>query len=228
MSINTQSRNHIIAGVLAIIVIIALASYTYTRRSASKSTEQSATSSAITTTTDGVTVSGGTVTVTSQSSSPVAPDYKKQLTFKADLSDDVRSALQRQFDMTVAVLDNDKLSFRSWVNLATMRQTTGDYKGAEVVLTYVSKIYPKSTVPFDNLGWLYLDFLKDYPKAESAFKQAIKNDAHDINAYQQLVSLYTIYGYKDVAAARDLLKQGLAANPGSQALLDIQTQLGTQ
>ena len=228
MPINTQTRNYIIAGVLALIAVIAIALYIHAHPLNSSSSGQAATSTPITTTTNGVTVSGGNATVTEQSPALVAPDYKKPLTFQADVSADVRAVFQHQFDLTIQALDKDKSSFAAWVNLSTLRKGTGDYKGSETILIYVSKLYPKSTVPTDNLGSLYLDFIKDYPKAESNFKASIGNDPHDINAYEQLTSLYTTYGYKDKATARALLQQGLAANPGNQTLLDLQTQLGTQ
>ena len=94
---------------------------------------------------------------------------------------------------------------------------------------YVSKLYPTSSVPFDNLGSLYLDFIKEYRKAEENFKQAIENDAHDITAYQQLFSLYTLYGYKsDTSAAAELVAQGLKDNPNNQTLLQYQVQLGAR
>lgn len=177
----------------------------------------------------GVTVRGGDVTVTEVSSEPQAPkvpDYKTPLTFPDTLSEDVRTALQRQRTATIAILDKEPTNFNAWINLGSIRQTVTDYLGAEVAWSYAATIYPKSTIPFDNLGWLYLDFIKDYPKAETNFLRAIGNDTHDINAYEQLFSLYTIYGYKkETSAAADIVERGLSANPGNQTLLQLQQQL---
>lgn len=228
MPTNTRTRNGIVVAAFVLIAILAIAYFIYTRPGKSLPASQEATTTPITTTTDGVTVSGGTATVTELPSAPVPPDYKKPLIFQTDVSADVRAAFQYQFDQTVKALDKDKLNFAAWVNLAILRKGTKDYKGTETILIYLSKLYPKSTVTFDNLGSLYLDFLKDYPKAELNYKTSIANDSHDINAYQQLVSLYTIYGYKDKATARTLLQQGIAANPGNQTLIQLQTQLDAQ
>ncbi len=189
--------------------------------------EMSTTTIAITE--NGVTVRGGDVTVTEEkpaSPRPKAPDYKAPLTFASSVSEDVRGALERQRIATIAQLDKDPVSFNAWINLGNIRHTAGDYKGAEAAWTYAGVLYPKSSVPFDNLGWLYLDFIKDYPKAETNFLRAIANDAHDINAYEQLFSLYTMYGYVPRAnAAADLVERGLKANPGNQTLLQMQEQL---
>ena len=90
----------------------------------------------------------------------------------------------------------------------------GDYAGAAAVWTYTAKIYPQDASVQDSLGSLYLDFLKNYPKAEGAYLSAVQNRKDDLNAYRALYSLYADYGYKATTnAGEQILKQGMAANP---------------
>lgn len=226
-----RNLHNYIAGAIALIAIIAVGAYLFMNRG-TDSVGSNATSTATTTTNvDGVTVAGGTATVTENSGAraPAAPNYKTPLSFSATMDEAVKLALQKQFDATVSMIDKDKTSFQGWVNLGIIRKMVGDYKGAEAAWKYVVQIYPSSTVGFDNLGALYLDFIKDYAKAEAMFKQSITLDSHDINAYQQLFSLYTTYGYKQGAAvAAELLAAGLKANPGNETLLQLQSQLSAQ
>lgn len=223
----SRNPHYLVAGALAVIAIIAIAAYMYTSRAPNNAgAAPDASSTPITTTVNGVTVSGGTATVTETPAQTMqAPDFRTPLVFKDTVSADVRTALTKQFDATVKILAGDKTNFAAWINLGTLRKMTDDYAGAAADWKYAAYLYPKSTVASDNLGGLYLDYLKDYPKAEAYFKLSIANDPQDINAYQQLVSLYTTYGYKDVATALALVKRGLAANPNNPTLLQIQSEL---
>lgn len=218
-----------VAAIIALVGIAGIAYMTYTKEKPALDSNIETEPVPITVTESGVTVSGGDVTVVEEKpapSRPKAPDYKAPLSFSNSVSEEVRGALERQRTATIAQLDKNPTDFKVWINLGNIRHTAGDYKGAETVWTYAGVLYPKSPVPFDNLGWLYLDFLKDYPKSEANFTRAIANDSHDINAYEQLFSLYTVYGYKTgTSTAANLVESGLKANPGNQTLLQMQEQL---
>lgn len=223
-----QNKHNIIAAILTVLAILSIGAYFLARPSA-PGTATTGTSTPITTTVSGVTITGGGATVTETPANAKVPDFRTPLTFSGSTSAEVRTALTKQFDATVKILEGDKLNFSAWINLGTLRKVTGDYTGAETVWKYAAGLYPKSTVPSDNLGSLYLDFLKNYPKAETYYKLSIGNDSHDINAYQQLISLYTVYGYPSAQAGKDkalaLVEPGLKANPDNQTLLDLRTQL---
>ena len=232
---NTSRNPHnIVAAALAIVAVVAIAGYFFIYRTPSTpASGPSASSTPVTTTVDGVTISGGTATVTEVPTNTVkAPDFRIPLTFNSSVATEVRAALTKQFEATVKILEGNKLSFDAWINLGTLRKVTGDYTGAETAWKYAANLYPKSTVPSDNLGSLYLDFLKNYPKAETSYKLSIANDPQDINAYQQLISLYTVYGYPSAQTGKDkalaLIEQGLKANPNNQTLLDLRMQLQAQ
>jgi tetratricopeptide (TPR) repeat protein len=218
-----MAKHSIIASLLAVIVLIIAGAYLYTRPAA-PAVSGTGTSTPITTTQNGVTTAGGSATVTESPQAPQAPNYKTPLVFGADVSADVRALFTNQFNQTVAAIEKDATSFGAWINLGILRKDTGDYQGAKADWSYMAALYSKSTLPTDNLGDLYMNFIKDYPKAESNFKLSLANDPHDINAYQQLVSLYTAYGYKGTSTALTLLTQGLKDNPNNQTLLQLQAQ----
>ena len=159
-------------------------------------------------------------------SSPAAFDFGKPIVFSASISPEVRSALNANLTSAQATLRQKPTDFSALVQIGNLHHMGGDDKEAERIYLYVASIYPSSTVPFDNLGSLYLDFLKNYAKAEANFKRAIEINPHDISAYQQLFSLYTTYGYrKDTKTAADLTAQGLKDNPDNQTLLQLKAQL---
>src|SRR3989344_5558094 len=225
----TAIPHGLIAALVGAAVLIGLGAYLYTRGAAPAPVNDVTNASSTTSSGDGVEIVGsGDVTVASVPAVK-APEYRTPLSFSASVPAEVRIALSKQFDDAVETLTQDPRSYEGWVTIGILRKYVNDYKGAESAWGYAAKLYPKSTVPFSNLGSLYLDFLKDYPKAEANYKQALANDSHDINAYQQLVSLYTIYGYLSVQAGKDraltLLEQGLSANPDNQTLLQLQAEV---
>ncbi len=226
MNEKSKISHNYIAGGLAVLAFLAIAAYMYFHQAAPAYVENTATSTPITTNIDGVTVSGGDAAVADVPSQTVkVPDFKTPIAFGDAFTNDVRVALSAQLEEVIKIIEGDSQNFNAWIKLGIIRKMAGDYKGAESAWSYVKALYPKSTVPTDNLGSLYLDFIKNYPKAETNYKLSISSDSHDINAYEQLVSLYTIYGYGSTTTALTLLQQGIAANPNNQTLLQLQTQL---
>ncbi len=70
-----------------------------------------------------------------------------------------------------------------------------------------------------------MNFVKDYPKAEDSYTTAISMNANVIGYYQDLYTLYTYLYKTNTTAAADILKEGLANNPGNQTLLQLQQQM---
>ena len=145
--------------------------------------------------------------------------YTTPLSFEAGTSEEVKAILQGKFEELQAALSKDSKDFNVWVRLGALRKQAGDYLGAAGDWEYVSKLYPQNIVSFGNLGNLYLDFLKDYEKAELNYKQQITNSPASEDAYSALFSLHTDYGYKTgTSAAKAILKEGIAAVPDSVSL----------
>ena len=219
-----QNRHNLIAIGIALIAAIAIAAYVLINRVDVFPGTPTSTSTS-TQNVDGLIVEGEGAIVTEGPPQLAAPSYERPLTFGDDLSAEVQAALTNQYERTVAILRENPQSFEAWNNLAILRKMTRDYEGAEIVWQYLARLYTESTIPFTNLGVLYMDFLTDYAKAEASFRQSIRNDTHDINAYRQLVSLYTTYGYKSTSTALILIEEGLDENPGNETLLSLRTEL---
>lgn len=146
-----------------------------------------------------------------------APDFKNPITctFAADACENVR---KQQADIITALTSN-KTDFDAWITLGVLYKMSRDYKGAAVMWEYVSAIYPKNTISFANLGDLYTNFLKDYPKAMAAYTQEIKNSPTNLDAYKSLFQIYTTTSYTgEAGAAEKVLKEGITANPKATEL----------
>lgn len=99
----------------------------------------------------------------------------------------------------------------------------GNYAGAERAWLKTTLKWPNDPTAYNNLGDLYLAYLKDYPKAEASYRSVIRLDPHDVNAYRTLLGLYTATPYHpSPTAAEDILKQGIATNPKA---IDLQVLL---
>jgi tetratricopeptide (TPR) repeat protein len=102
---------------------------------------------------------------------------------------------------------------------ARAQKNAGDYKGAIATLTAALKITPGDVVAYYNLGDLYMNFAKDYVKAEAAYKAVIATDPHYLDAYRHLLELYTTTSYKPSnTAAVDVVAAALKANPNAYDL----------
>src|ERR1041385_7617776 len=76
------------------------------------------------------------------------------------------------------------------IQKATAFKNTGDYANAIKTLQFISYTWPQNPVSNNNLGDIYMNYLKDYPKAETAYLNQIKVVATDLNAYRTLFELY--------------------------------------
>jgi hypothetical protein len=220
---NSLQVRHIVAGVAAAIIIIgAIVWSLYPAPVAAPAAEGSASStpiSAATTTKDGVTANGNfTVTKDDTITLPTPPDFRAPIAFAADVAPDVRAVITARAQSLEAKLARDSFDLGSWIDLGAMRKMAGDYRGAETAWVFVTKTAPRNTIAFSNLADLYMNFLKEYPEAETMYKKVIALDSTQIEPY---VSLATLYGnlYKTgTSAAEDILKKGIVAHPDSADL----------
>mgnify|MGYP001620106249 FL=1 len=109
-----------------------------------------------------------------------------------------------------------------WADLGMKRKGIEDYEGAKEAYLQALVFMPNNAVVSDNLGVIYGDYLKDYPKAEQYFRTVLAADPAAGYLYMRLFDLYQ-YGLKDTAKAHAILEEGLKAapgDPGLQALLE--------
>ncbi len=156
------------------------------------------------------------------------PSTSGTLVFSANLPTEAVSILRTKEQATISAIKKEPTRVDLWLELGVYRKMAGDYQGAADAWSYVAQTGPTSVnyIAYGNLGDLYMNFLKNYPKAEANFKAAIAIKPGAVDYYRALFSLYTDYGYKSgTSAAADIVVQGLKANPGDAVLLGLQAQL---
>jgi len=165
----------------------------------------------------------------STSTTPTAPSLSGDIKIDASLAPDVQAALRAQENTLIGQLKTNPARLDVWLQLGTDRKIAGDYDGAIVAWDYVAA--NKSNIQYiayGNLGDLYMNFLKDYPKAEANYKAAIALQPTFIDYYRDLFTLYTSFYKTNTTAAADIVAQGLKANPNNPDLLQLQQQLKAQ
>jgi len=110
-------------------------------------------------------------------------------------------------------------SIGDWQVLGIYLKAVGDYRGAEEVWVFVTRKWPSDVVAYNNLGELYKENLKDYPKAEVFYKTAVAKRVDYIQGYVSLSDLYRHFMKEKSAEAPRILMQGLASNPESIELM---------
>lgn len=174
--------------------------------------------SSISTTTD---VGGYTITPVIE---PVlsVPNYTQAIAYDDPIPLNVRNAIESQFAEVSGILAKDPKDFNAWARLGVLHKMAGDYNSAKMLWEYVSRTWPKNTVSFTNLGDLYTNYLKEYPKAETNYLAQIENMPNDTNAYSNLFLLYSTVYKTNTNAAEEILKKGIVANPKAY---DLQVML---
>lgn len=102
----------------------------------------------------------------------------------------------------------------AWLQVAILKKAIGDYEGARDIWLYVTAARPHEATAFFNLGDLYTNYLKDYASAEKNYQNAIKAEPKNAMGYLGLSELYVFFYKEKAAQAEQILKQGIAANPG--------------
>ena len=160
----------------AVLALIAAGTYSYVNRAPAGSSSIATTTSQ--TLSDGTTVSGlpagATVTEETSTPQPVAPNYRAPVAYGADVTAEVKAAIEPRLAADIALLAKNNQDFSAWMDLAILHKIGGDYRGAEAIWLYATKMWPTSYVPFSNLADLYQNFLKDPVKAEFYSAEAAK------------------------------------------------------
>jgi len=164
--------------------------------------------------------------IDSTNTAPTAPSLTGAIKFSPSVSPDVQAALRTQENTLITQLKANPARLDLWLQLGVDRKIAGDYQGAAEAWNYVAAF--KSNVQYiayGNLGDLYMNFVKDYPKAEANYKAAIALNPQFIDYYRDLFTLYSSFYKTNTTAAADIVAQGLKANPNNPDLLQLQSQL---
>ena len=144
------------------------------------------------------------------------PDLNKEIKITAEMSDDAKKIATAKIQDLSNQLKKDSDNLENWLVLGVYRKTIGDYEGAKEVWEYVTVITPQNVIALNNLGDLYAYYLKDIPKAEEYFLQAIRIEPSNIYLYFKIVEFYRDIA-KDLVKARTLLEKGITANPSTSS-----------
>ncbi len=154
----------------------------------------------------------------------VMPSLKRQVQFSASVPENVREPIRAKVASFQAMLDTDPTNGGAWLDLALWYHTANDYEGAVEVCEFLTKAIPTDSTAFNNLGKLYHFSLKDFPKSESYFKEALRINAEDITPYLELHTLYAYSYKKESTSAVDILEEAFRAFPNNP---DPLTMLGS-
>ena len=169
---------------------------------------------------------GGTVELVSGATDAIPegvpiPSLDRPITFPKsyDNNPDARRITRETIESLSEELKGDPTRFSTWIDLGIYRKGIEDYEGAAEAWKFAGEIRPQNNISFHNLGDLYHFFLKDFPKSEQAFKQAIQNDPTYVPSYLSLADLYK-YSYKtDTDLGALTLLDGIRVNGESVAFL---------
>src|SRR3989344_6426285 len=221
-----NSKMNQIISIAALIALVGFGYYFIYNKSAFTNVPESAiatSSHATTTTADiaggtlGISATGGYTVkeVPTENNAPKAPDYNIPLVFSASagFSEEQKSSLQTKAADLRAQLAKSPSNYTAWLALGSTFKMAGDYAQAEKIWKYVSLQWPADDVVLGNLGDLYMNFIRDYPKADTSYLGAIRNNPRQTNAYRNLFQMYSGVYTTHAYAAEDILKKGIKNNP---------------
>ncbi|MDO8584976.1 MAG: hypothetical protein Q7R85_02535 [bacterium] len=137
----------------------------------------------------------------------------------------VREDLARQIREATTVLKNDYNTLTPWITLGLVRKALEDYAGAADAWEFASVIRPKNFLSFQNLGFLYGSYLKDYVRAEKNYLQAVTNNPGDVGTRINLADLYWYSMPEKRVMIPDLLRGGVARAADSDGKIALLARL---
>ena len=108
---------------------------------------------------------------------------------------------------------NSDWNYSPLLAIATVQHGIGDDERAEKMWLWFTDAFLGNSISPANLGDLYKSFLIDNAKSEKYYLIALEREKHDFNIFYGLYELYR-YRFEDSQKAIDILKDGLANNPG--------------
>lgn len=133
----------------------------------------------------------------------------KPIVFGEGLSDSEKQKIEAKIKGLTDSIKQNYNYLTVWLDLGNYRKEAGDYNGAIEAWKFAILIRPDDFIAYNNLGELYGFVLKNYQKAEEYFLKSIKKNSQNINAYIQLVTIYTNYLKDKYNQIENLLLQGI-------------------
>ncbi|MEK7642961.1 MAG: tetratricopeptide repeat protein [Patescibacteria group bacterium] len=157
---------------------------------------------------------------TGEGSQVKQPNLDRQVVVgDATLSEATKKVIFSRIGELVGQLKKDGKKTDVWTELGLNLKMIGDYRGAEEVWQYVLALQPGNHIVQWNLGNLYAEALKDYPRAEAMYKKAIAAKSDEVGFYQGFYEFYRYQYTAKIDKADDVLKDGIAKNVGDISLV---------
>ncbi|KND46751.1 MAG: hypothetical protein AB201_02845 [Parcubacteria bacterium C7867-006] len=152
------------------------------------------------------------------------PDLNRKLVFLSslNLTQEAKDIITSKVKDLQSQLKKDATFVTGWIDLGIYQKMAGDYDGAAISWTYVTKLVPSDYISFGNLGDLYAYYLKNNALSETSYKKAISNAPKQAYLYIQLAGVYKDV-FKDMDKARAIIDQGLKNLPDDKGLLEWKT-----
>jgi len=151
------------------------------------------------------------------------PDLSREVQFSGNLSVEAQNLIKEKTAEAQGRLTEDPTRGDDWLELGVLFHSAGDFEGARLVWEFLADIDKTNVVAYDNLAKLYHFSLRDFPKAESYFKQSIAINGASLTPYLGLYELYR-YSYKtNTTLAEDTLKEAIEKFPD---VIEIHLTLG--
>lgn len=142
---------------------------------------------------------------------------------KTDLEPWEIEKFSQEFLAVKESLQQDANQLDGWMQLGMLKKFVGDYKGAEQAWLKANEIRPKNSLSFHALADLYVNFTKEYAKAEPMYRQAIANslgEQFNILYYRNFFYYYRDYLHQP-DKAEEVLLEGIQDNPQSADLVTL-------
>ncbi|MEN9561444.1 MAG: hypothetical protein RIQ56_717 [Candidatus Parcubacteria bacterium] len=149
----------------------------------------------------------------------VAPSLTSPVAYTKTLTAEEKKVLEGHIAKQRDVVSKNLSDVSAWLNLGVLYKMAGDYVAARDVWAYLNQVAPQQSLSFHNLADLYAFYLKDYPKAEKNYLQAIAIDPSRVAEYMALHELYRDLYPMSASAAEDILLKGISNNPDSIDLI---------
>jgi tetratricopeptide (TPR) repeat protein len=135
------------------------------------------------------------------------------------LTPETQKVIQAKIATAVAAIKKTPNNLSLWMELGFRRKQLGDYVGAAEAWVYVNTLAKEDEISAINLGDLYMNFIKDYPKAELYYKKGLSANPKNIDTYNNLHTLYRYLYKTDTNAAANIATEALRVFPDQGAYI---------
>ncbi len=149
------------------------------------------------------------------------PSLTEEVEYGSTLNAAQRASIGEKILLQRAVVANGLTGvsevFNGWNNLALFYTFAKDFKKAQAVWEYLSKVFPTDPTALNYLGNMYRNDTHDFPASESAYRGSLKIDPAQPSVYAELFYLYSAQYKVGTDAAEQILLEALKQFPNDPA-----------